>query len=87
MIDEQTDGTHDEQSGCKITQRKEQGKWVDGLPPIGEVCEVSAGESGTWAEYKVLAYYGIHAWIVEAGCLDPGTCLVGGCKFRPILTH
>jgi len=76
----------DEQAGCKITELKEQGEWVDGLPPVGEVCEIAPIKSDIWTEHKVLAYYGIHAWIVEAGCLDPGTCLVGGCKFRPILT-
>lgn len=68
--------------GIAIEQKADE--WVDGQPPVGEVCEISPGKSGLWTEYKVLAYYGIHAWIVEAGSLDPGTCLVGSCKFRPI---
>lgn len=72
---------------CKITQMKEQkaAEWDgEALPPAGTVCEIAPIKSDIWTEYKIIAYYGIHAWIVEAGCLDPGTCLVGGCKFRPI---
>ena len=45
----------DDQAGCKITELKEQNAasgWVDGLPPIGEVCEVAF--LNTWLECKVM---------------------------------
>jgi len=72
--------------GIAIEQKADE--WDgEALPPAGTVCEISPGKSDIWTEYKVIAYYGIHAWIVEAGSLEPGTCLPGSCKFRPIQSH
>jgi len=60
----------DEQVGCKITEIKEKNAasgWVDGLPPAGEVCEVSGIKHNLWTKYTILAYHGIHAWVIRDG--------------------
>ena len=85
----------DEQAGCKITQRKEQGEWVDGSPPIGEVCEQEI-IPGKWVPATVLfrndlgcvidtPYRAIDDNLRRTGSQSYYSCLVK-LNFRPILT-
>jgi len=72
----------DEQAG--ITQMKEQkaDEWVEGLPPIGEVCEVAF--LNTWLECKVMCMDGSAiVYSVPGAGYDSST---DPDKFRPILT-
>ncbi len=85
----------DEQKGCKITQRKDQGEWVDGSPPIGEVCEQEI-IPGKWVPATVLfrndlgcvidtPYRTMDDNLRRTGSQSYYSCLVK-LNFRPILT-
>ena len=77
----------DEQAGCKITELKEQGEWVDGeFPPIRMVCLLLTGGDPT----KVRILGNINngdMWLdlLEDNELMTETCMTPD-MFRPILT-
>ena len=65
---------------------KKPAEWVEGLPPIGEVCDINRHKQG-WYKHRVLGYLDSYIWVVRMDIEShPGTVKISQLEFRPILT-
>ena len=81
------DGIAIDNATIKLDEKKP-AEWVDGLPPIGTVCEAQVVPIfvNMWQEATIAAISGNFAWVKWADQEEPISTNLSNLHFRPILT-